>query len=123
MHELLTAFCHWTWYISGHKYMVCDLQGVYSNGKYILTDPAIHSFDQQFGSTDLGTLGMERVLGNHKCNIICSVLGLDNPMKNEYVQPGQRPTTYSFQVTEEMLLRKANGGKSNYFKFLDPIFE
>ena len=26
IHELMTAFCHWTWYISGHKYMVCDLQ-------------------------------------------------------------------------------------------------
>ena len=26
MHELMTAFCHWTWNVSGHKYMVCDLQ-------------------------------------------------------------------------------------------------
>lgn len=26
MHDLMTAFCHWTWNISGHKYMVCDLQ-------------------------------------------------------------------------------------------------
>ena len=26
IHALMTAFCHWTWYISGHKYMVCDLQ-------------------------------------------------------------------------------------------------
>lgn len=26
IHELMTAFCHWTWYISGHRYMVCDLQ-------------------------------------------------------------------------------------------------
>jgi len=26
IHALMTAFCHWTWYISGHKYMICDLQ-------------------------------------------------------------------------------------------------
>jgi len=26
LNEVMTAFCHWTWSISGHKYMVCDLQ-------------------------------------------------------------------------------------------------
>lgn len=25
-HLLMNAFCHWTWYISGHRFMVCDLQ-------------------------------------------------------------------------------------------------
>ncbi|KAH3825584.1 hypothetical protein DPMN_127464 [Dreissena polymorpha] len=28
VHQLMTVFCHWTWYISGHQFMVCDLQGV-----------------------------------------------------------------------------------------------
>lgn len=121
-HSLMTAFCHWTWNISGHKYMVCDLQGVKSGRKYILTDPAIHSVGREFGNTDFGIVGMEKVLANHTCNTLCRELGLNNPVTGVYINPGPRSTTYSFQVTEQELMR-ADRGRSNYFTMLDPIFE
>lgn len=105
MHELMTAFCHWTWNVSGHKYMVCDLQGVKSGNKYILTDPAIHSYNGEFGPTDLGDDGMCQVLGNHQCNHLCRELGLNNPLTGVEVNSGPRSTTYSFQVTEEEMLK------------------
>ncbi|XP_052795894.1 alpha-protein kinase vwkA-like [Mya arenaria] len=122
IHELMTTFCHWTWYISGHKFMVCDLQGVKSGRKYILTDPAIHSYDCRFGNTDLGVVGMEMVLGNHNCNKLCRELGLNNPMTGLNMRSGPRSTTYSFQVTEEDLLR-ANRGSSRHFRPMSAIFE
>lgn len=105
MHDLMTAFCHWTWNVSGHKYMVCDLQGVKSGNKYILTDPAIHSSGREFGPTDLGETGMCRVLGRHNCNRLCRELGLNNPLTGVKVNSGPRSTTYSFQVTEEEIMK------------------
>lgn len=81
------------------------LQGVKSWRKFTLTDPAIHSLNQEFGSTDLGEYGMIQVLGNHQCNELCRELGLSNPYTGIYVNSGPRSTTYSFQVTEQEILR------------------
>lgn len=103
--DLMKTFCHWTWHVSGQKYMVCDLQGVKSWRKFTLTDPAIHSVNQEFGSTDLGEYGMIQVLGNHQCNELCRELGLSNPYTGIYANSGPRSTTYSFQVTEQEMLR------------------
>ena len=55
--------------------------------EYKLTDPVVHSVDMIFGKTDLGVVGMERVLANHNCNLICQQLGLQNPMTSVYM-PG-----------------------------------
>lgn len=105
MNYLMSAFCHWTWSVSGKKYMVCDLQGVKSGNKYILTDPAIHSADREFGPTDLGVTGMCKVLEQHQCSYLCRELGLINPLQGIAVNPGPLSTTYSFQVTEQEMLR------------------
>ena len=67
---------------------MCDLQGVKYSSEYRLTDPVVHSVDRLFGATDLGVVGMECVLANHKCNFICQSLGLQNPMKDVYI-PGR----------------------------------
>lgn len=122
LHSIVNTFSHWTWHVSGHKYMVCDLQGVKSGRKYILTDPAIHSAGREFGATDLGAFGMEKVLGNHTCNNFCMQLGLRNPYSGKYVAPGLRSTTYSFQVTEEEMMR-ANQTRASLYRYLPAIFE
>jgi len=119
---LLPAFTHWTWEISGHKYMVCDLQGVKCPDEYKLTDPVVHSVDMIFGKTDLGVVGMERVLANHNCNLICQQLGLQNPMTSVYMPVLARSTTYSFQLTEEQMLRNKRG-VSRHFQVMPAILE
>lgn len=98
------------------------LQGVKTGRKYILTDPAIHSSERLFGPTDLGVVGMEMVLGNHTCNVLCRELGLNNPMTGVYINSGPRSTTYSFQVTEQEMLR-ADRGRSDFFPILNAIYE
>lgn len=97
--QFLTAFCHWTWEVSGRKFMVCDLQGVRSSNGYQLTDPVIHSVDQIYGPTDLGVVGMEKVLTRHTCNYICGTLNLENPLRSLYRARYAKGTSYSFQLT------------------------
>merc|ERR1719195_315001 len=52
--EVLLKFMKFTYDKSGKTIIVSDLQGVCDNGKYMLTDLAIHSEGQYFGNTDLG---------------------------------------------------------------------
>ncbi|KAI1696084.1 alpha-kinase family domain-containing protein [Ditylenchus destructor] len=81
--ELLMAFSHWTYQISGGYLMVVDLQGIKStdeNGRTTLelTDPAIHCTDVlRFGRTNLSKEGMERFFARHKCNKFCQGMELE----------------------------------------------
>lgn len=97
-HPRMSAFCHWTWEYSSNNHMVCDLQGVYytAGQKYILTDPAIHSQNGEFGMTDLGQVGMYRVMNNHQCNAICNYLGLTEQLRVPDWE--RKSTTYDFQL-------------------------
>ncbi|KAK3607452.1 hypothetical protein CHS0354_015596 [Potamilus streckersoni] len=125
IHDLMLAFSHWTWSISGHKFMVCDLQGIETKRKYVLTDPAVHSLEEIYGMTDLGVVGMEMVLANHNCNGLCRKLGLENPVADEGVlipTRNTRSTTYSFQLSKEEKLR-ALKRQNRYFEILPAIFE
>ena len=64
------------------------MQGVMNSYDYKLTDPVVHSeYGGLFGKTDLGVVGMEKVLANHNCNFICQQLRLQNPLKDVYI-PG-----------------------------------
>lgn len=118
---IMNAFSHWTWHVSGHRYLVCDLQGVQQGQRYILTDPCIHSLDGRFGGTDLGVVGMEKFFENHKCNVICKELKLENPMAGvEPAHERSRVTTYAFQLEERDLYRLRQGQSRN-FKPMEPI--
>ncbi|KAI1708056.1 alpha-kinase family domain-containing protein [Ditylenchus destructor] len=81
--ELLMAFSHWTYQISGGYLMVVDLQGIKStdeNGRTILelTDPAIHCTDlTRFGRTNMGPEGMKIFFARHKCNKFCHGMELE----------------------------------------------
>jgi hypothetical protein len=66
--EVAQAFSHFTYYASGRKRLVCDLQGVYDTDKneLRLSDPVIHYYNdikreqqsRRYGNTDHGQKGM-----------------------------------------------------------------
>lgn len=63
----LIEFSHWTHQWTDQNLMVVDLQGFKKDNQYHLTDPAIHSRQNQFGQTDLGSNGFVRFfLFHHK---------------------------------------------------------
>jgi len=67
----MAAFSHFTYHSSGGEMLVCDLQGVKTEDGYILTDPAICSVRQAFGSTDIGESGIRSFFANHQCTELC----------------------------------------------------
>lgn len=87
--DFLQAFSHFSFWNSGHKLLVCDLQGVMfytfddavRAGVFELTDPVIHyksatGRKQVYGKTDLGKKGIQRFFETHECNDVCRLLGL-----------------------------------------------
>ena len=67
----IPAFSHFTWIYSRGTRVVMDVQGVFKNGKYYLTDPACQSLEQKFGNSDLGAMGICKFISCHKHNNIC----------------------------------------------------
>ena len=67
----IPSFSHFTWINSKGRRVVMDVQGVFTNGKYYLTDPACQSIEQKFGNSDLGAMGLIKFLLCHKHNNIC----------------------------------------------------
>eukprot|EP00397_Hematodinium_sp_SG-2012_P008289 GEMP01008345.1.p1 GENE.GEMP01008345.1~~GEMP01008345.1.p1 ORF type:complete len:754 (+),score=158.32 GEMP01008345.1:656-2917(+) len=78
--KVLASFAHFTHHHSSGQLMVTDLQGVYSDYRYTLTDPQVHSTDKRFGRADLGRKGMQMFLSAHKCGTLCR--SLDIPPDN-----------------------------------------
>ena len=81
-HPGLQAFSHFTWHYTKGLLMVVDVQGVSCGaGKYLLTDPAIHTLEEKVlpDPTNLGMDGMARFFATHKCNSICTQLRLRRP--------------------------------------------
>jgi len=69
------AFSHYTFERSRGRLLACDLQGVGS----LLTDPAIHTRDSQrfkLSRTNLHEDGFKFFFLSHRCNAICTTLGL-----------------------------------------------
>ncbi|CAG8711669.1 uncharacterized protein OCT59_002205 [Rhizophagus irregularis] len=74
----LEAFVHFTYEYTEGYLVVCDLQGIELDDKFLLTDPAIHCIDSlRFGGTNFGEDGINKLfLANHRCNDICKQLKL-----------------------------------------------
>jgi Alpha-kinase family len=81
--EVAQAFSHFTYWATGRKRLVCDLQGVYDEGARILrlTDPVIHYHNPNnrfrnrvHGDTDRGKKGVAMFFGTHKCCHLCSLV-------------------------------------------------
>ena len=78
------AFSHYTWVKSEKKLVICDLQGVKTHFKVVLTDPAIHYTNILcHGSTNLGEKGILKFFQVHKCNKICRALKLDKELPEQ----------------------------------------
>lgn len=88
--DYLQAFSHFSYWKSGRRMLVCDLQGVMTRnassddgpaGVFELTDPVIHYCSktgrkQVYGRTDLGKKGIHKFFRTHECNDVCRLLGL-----------------------------------------------
>lgn len=76
------AFTHWTHRNRQRTEMVCDLQGELKMSTFgpvfQLTDPCIHSFENKYGKTDHGRIGMDKFYSTHQCNPVCEILGIGN---------------------------------------------
>ncbi|KAL3842981.1 hypothetical protein ACJMK2_020949 [Sinanodonta woodiana] len=109
-YDLMLAFSHWTWSISDHNFMVCDLHGIENKRKFVLTDPAVHSLEQKYGISDLGEAGMQIVLSNHSCNSLCRRLGLETEEYKQLFPPENcKSTVYRFELPEK--IRALDGTK------------
>lgn len=71
-HHMMQALSHYSYHLSGGRYLLCDLQGARSETHYVLTDPAVLSTGQEFGCKDGGMFFMENFFKNHKCNGYCN---------------------------------------------------
>ena len=78
-HSVLQAFSHFTLCYSKGTLMITDVQGCVYDDKYLLTDPAIHTFDRNKVLPDLtnkGPEGYSAFFGTHICNKFCKALNL-----------------------------------------------
>ncbi|KAF8329719.1 kinase-like domain-containing protein [Cantharellus anzutake] len=84
----MDAFQHYTYRMSGGKFLITDLQGIWSDSAdvscWMLFDPQGHSSEFRSDGTnsglgyfDEGVRAMNDYLSRHKCNKICTLIGLD----------------------------------------------
>ena len=85
MYDVPQAFSHFSFKDVVHdgglpiRCLICDIQGTWNPyDGFNLTDPAVHTLGRkgERGSTDKGTGGIRKFFETHKCNILCSKLGL-----------------------------------------------
>eukprot|EP00798_Chlamydomonas_sp_ICE-L_P024736 gene24736-10373_t len=70
---VMQALSHFSYHITGGRYVLCDLQGGIwpDGGGTVLTDPVILSLNREFGATDLGSQGISTFFARHTCNKFC----------------------------------------------------
>ncbi|PAA47919.1 hypothetical protein BOX15_Mlig023966g1 [Macrostomum lignano] len=99
------CFSHYTYYKTGGRYLVCDIQGVRTSRGYWLTDPAVHSREGgKFGDTDLGRDGFVRFFSSHRCTSVCILFPISD------LKAGQDLPEASFNLTRKNYCgRRLNG--------------
>ncbi|KAL9476272.1 hypothetical protein ACSS6W_006113 [Trichoderma asperelloides] len=95
--KVMQALSHFSYHISGGKYVLCDLQGgIYRRGA-VLSDPAILSRNRDYGVTDLGPDGISSFFRQHTCNDYC---------RSGWIKPGH-PTRRFNPVRGTTMIRHA----------------
>ena len=83
--DVAQAFSHFSYWATGRKRLICDIQGVYDEEKNILrlSDPVIHyqSYGREHkrmihGKTDRGTKGFAMFFDTHKCSKLCHLVNI-----------------------------------------------
>ena len=93
---LLQSFSHYSFCVSGNRYLTCGLKEIKAKNRYILTDPTIHSSEQVHGKKDNGILGMILFISNHRCNRLCRALNL--PSRYKPINPNERWITVTMDT-------------------------
>lgn len=70
--KIMQALSHFSYHASNGKNLLCDLQGNLSRNGPVITNPAVCSRTEQYGISDLGTVGIRNFFAHHKCNEYCS---------------------------------------------------
>lgn len=78
--DVAQAFSHFSYWATGKKRLICDIQGIYDEERNMLrlSDPVIHYQNFQkahkkmvHGKTDRGTRGCLMFFETHKCSKLC----------------------------------------------------
>ena len=99
--EVAQAFSHFSYWATGRKRLICDIQGVYDEDENVLklSDPVIH-YDSAVqvcvhGRTDRGRKGMAMFHETHKdhCNQLCRFM--TGGFKKKYQEKKQHSCRYN----------------------------
>lgn len=117
MMSVLQALSHYSYHVSSGQFVLCDLQGGFSRGTVVLTDPVVMSRTQRFGPTDLGPRGMSTFFHRHQCNKFC---------RSEWTQPRDQNDYYpsnegTFMESASDCAHHFSG--MNYEQSMDTIYE
>ena len=98
--DVMQAFSCFSYWLSSRKFLVCDLQGTFTDGEcplYQLTDPVIHTGGEylaylkdkygnapRYGRTDSGQKGVDAFFATHKCSKLCRMLQSRRIRSNHY---------------------------------------
>lgn len=78
--EVAQAFSHFSYWATGRRRLICDLQGVFDEKANIiqLSDPVIHYYNHRIesrqnvhGLTDRGRKGIKMFFATHECSRLC----------------------------------------------------
>ena len=81
--DVAQAFSHFSYWATGRKRLICDLQGVYDEklNVLMLSDPVIHYYNRSdesrryvHGMTDKGSKGMVMFFATHECSRLCRMV-------------------------------------------------
>ncbi|XP_052782696.1 uncharacterized protein LOC128218954 [Mya arenaria] len=93
---LPAAFCHFSYQESGGQFVICNLQGVLDKGKFVFTNPVVHSNSETFGESDKGAKGMATFFENHVCTYLCKdLIKPGYTVKDSMSLDADRPPRYS----------------------------
>lgn len=68
--KCMQALSHFSFRISGGRYVLCDLQGGIRHNEVVLSDPVILSLTREYGVTDLSVEGMTTFFSKHMQRVL-----------------------------------------------------
>jgi hypothetical protein len=95
----MQALSHFSYHLTGGRYVFCDIQGGIYPNEVVLTDPVILSWDGSYGVTDLGPKGISSFFSSHVCNEFC---------KRDWLVPHDRTRYFTPKRGSSMMLSGAN---------------